>query len=149
METHQDFRELLELFVAHEVEFLLVGAHALAYHGAPRFTGDLDIWVRPEPENADRILAALSAFGFGGLNLRPEDFVEPRQVIQLGVPPVRIDFLTSLTGLTWEGAFEGRVPGELGGVPVDYLGRDQLVANKRATGRRQDLADLDSLGEDA
>jgi len=147
MEIYQDFRELLESFAAREVEYLIVGAHALAHHGVPRATGDLDIWVRPTAENAARVLAALTDFGFGGLDLTAADFSEPDRVVQLGVSPVRIDILSSLSGLTWEQAVAGHDVGSFAGVPAPYLGREQLIANKRATGRHQDLADLDALGE--
>ena len=147
MEVQPDFKELLELLNAHEVEFLLVGGYALAFHGAPRFTGDLDLLVHPDAENSLRILRALDEFGFGALGLTPADFQSPEKVVQLGVSPVRVDLITSLTGVTWEEAYEGRIAGTYGGVPVHYLGRRQFVANKRATGRKQDLADLEALGE--
>jgi len=148
MEVQPDFKELLELLNAHEVEFLVVEGYALAHHGVPRFTGDLDLLVKSDGANAARILAALADFGFGSLELSTDDFQQPDQVIQLGVPPVRIDLLTSLTGVTWEEAHRGRVAGHYGEVPVHFLGRDEFVVNKRATGRHQDLADLEALGED-
>jgi hypothetical protein len=148
MEVQPDFRELLALFNAHHVEYLIVGGYALAFHGAPRFTGDLDIFVKPDPGNAQRILAALKAFGFASVGLSTSDFARLDQVVQLGVPPVRIDLLTSLTGVSWDEAFADRTPGSYGGVPVDYIGREQFIANKRATGRKKDLADLEGLGEE-
>ena len=147
MEMQPDFRELLALFNAHHVEYMLVGGYALAFHGAPRFTGDLDILVKPDPENTQCILAALETFGFASVGLTPEDFAYPDQVVQLGVPPVRIDLITSLTGLSWDEVFAGRIAGSYGDVPVDYIGREQFIANKRATGRQKDLADLEMLGE--
>jgi hypothetical protein len=147
MEVQQDFKELLELFNEREIECIIVGAYALAFHGAPRFTGDIDIYVRPTPENAARILDALAAFGFGSLGLKAEDFQRLGQVVQLGVPPVRIDLVTSLTGVTWEEASAGKAPGKYGDVDVYYLGRDQFIQNKRAIGRKKDLADLEALGE--
>lgn len=147
METQLDFRELLALFNAHHVEYLIVGGYALAFHGAPRFTGDLDILVKPDPDNAHRILAALEAFGFASSGLTPRDFVGPDQVVQLGVPPVRIDLLTSLTGVSWDEAFAGRAAGLYSGSPAFYIGRGQFIANKRATGRKKDLADIEALGE--
>lgn len=147
MEVQQDFKELLELFNEREVECIIVGAYALAFHGAPRFTGDIDIFVRPTPENSAKILGVLVAFGFGSLGLKAEDFQLPGHVVQLGVPPVRVDLVTSLTGVTWEEASAGRVPGKYGEVEVHYLGRDQYIQNKRAIGRRKDLADLEALGE--
>ena len=147
MEMQPDFRELLALFNAHHVEYMIVGGYALAFHGAPRFTGDLDVLVKPDPENAQRILAALETFGFASVGLTLGDFSHPDQVVQLGVPPVRIDLITSLTGTSWDEAFAGRTAGSYGEVPVYYIGREQFIANKRATGRQKDLADLEMLGE--
>ena len=148
METQPDFRELLALFNAHHVEYMIVGGYALAFHGAPRFTGDLDILVKPDADNAHRILAALEAFGFVSSGLTERDFVRPDHVVQLGVPPVRIDLITSLTGVSWDEAFAGRIAGRYGDAPVFYIGREQFIANKRATGRKRDLADLEVLGEE-
>ncbi|PJA26411.1 MAG: hypothetical protein CO189_11065 [candidate division Zixibacteria bacterium CG_4_9_14_3_um_filter_46_8] len=148
MEVQQDFRELLELFNAHKVEYLIVGAYALALHGAPRFTGDLDILIKPEEGNALRIIAALDKFGFSSLNLSTTDLEKPDTIIQLGIPPVRIDIITSLTAVSWDEAFRGKVEGLLGDVCVYYLGRDQYVTNKKAIGRNKDMADLEALGED-
>lgn len=147
MEVQPDFRELLALFNERKVEYIVVGAYALAYHGAPRFTGDIDIYVRPAPENAPRIIDALNAFGFGSLGLKADDFQKPDHVVQLGVPPVRIDLITSITGVSWEQADAGKVAGKYGDIDVHYLGRDQYARNKRATGRKKDLADLEALGE--
>jgi hypothetical protein len=148
MEVQPDFRDLFALFNAHSVDYLIVGAYALAYHGAPRYTGDLDILVRPDQENASRIVAALSDFGFGESGLSIDDFSIPGKVVQLGVPPVRIDLMTSLTGLSWSDASKDRESGTYGDVPVTYIGRDPLIRNKRATGRRKDLADLEAMGEE-
>ena len=147
METQRDFRELLALFNARHVEYLIVGGYALAFHGAPRFTGDLDIFVKPEVANAQRILSALETFGFASVGLTSSDFERPDQVVQLGVPPVRIDLITSITGVSWDEAWAGRVAGRYGDMSVYYIGRAQFVANKRATGRTRDVADLEVLGE--
>ena len=147
MEAQHDFKELLELFNANRVEYMIVGAYALAFHGVPRNTGDLDIFVRSSGENAGRILRALDAFGFGSLDLAESDFMAPDRVVQLGVPPVRVDLLTSLTGVSWDDASAGRVAGEYQGVRVTFIGREQFVRNKRAAGRARDLADLEALGE--
>jgi hypothetical protein len=147
METQPDFRELLALFNAHHVEYLIVGGYALAFHGAPRFTGDLDIFVKPDTANAQRILTALAAFGFASVGLTPSDFERSDQVVQLGVPPVRIDLITSITDVSWDEAWAGRTAGSYGEIPVYYIGREQFIANKRATGRTKDLADLEMLGE--
>ena len=147
MEPQADFKDLLALFNKQRVKYLIVGAYALAFHGAPRFTGDIDILVKPCPENAKRILLSLEAFGFGALGLTMDDFEKPGQVIQLGVPPVRVDLITSLTGVSWKEAFSGKVKDSYGGIPVHYIGRKQLVLNKRETKRKKDLADLEALGE--
>ncbi len=148
MEVQPDFRELLALFNEQKVEYIVVGAYALAYHGAPRFTGDIDIYVHPSPDNAARIIQALELFGFGSLGLKATDFQNPDQVVQLGVPPVRIDLITSITGVSWEEATAGKVSGAYGDVQAYYLGRDEYAKNKRATGRKKDLADLEALGEE-
>jgi hypothetical protein len=148
MEVQQDFKELLESFNAHEVEYVIVGAYALAFHGVPRFTGDMDILVNRSQENVKRVLSALDDFGFGSLGLKAGDFRKPDSVIQLGVSPVRIDILTSITGVTWREAYRGRETCYYGDVPVGFLGREQYIANKRALGRKKDLADLEALGEE-
>mgnify|MGYP000854768508 CR=1 FL=1 len=143
MEIQKDFRELLAFFNAREVEYIIVGAYALAFHGVPRFTGDIAIYVRPSRENAKKILQALTDLGFGFLGLTENDFMYPEKVIQRGVPPVRIDIMTSITGISWNEAETGKVQGMYGDVPVPFLGKMQYIANKRATGREKDLADLE------
>ena len=148
MEIPNDFKELLELFNNHKVEYLIVGGYALAFHGAPRVTGDIDLFVRPTDENAERILAALDAFGFGSLNLSKRDFTTPGMVVQLGVPPMRVDLITRVSGVPWEQADAGKVAGSYGDVPVHFIGRRDFIANKKATGRKKDLADVEALGEE-
>ena len=111
MEVQQDFRELFALLNENAVEYLVVGAYALAFHGAPRFTGDIDIYVRPTRDNAQRIYLALEAFGFRSPDLSAEDFVRSERVVQIGVPPVRIDLMTSITGISWEEAESGKAAG--------------------------------------
>ncbi len=145
MEVQPDFKELLELFNVHKVKYVIVGGYALAFHGAPRYTGDMDIFVKPDTTNAQRVLKALDKFGFGSLGLALEDFDGPDKVVQLGVPPVRIDIITSLSGVSWEQAYRNCESGEYGGVPVKYIGQKQFVLNKRATGRKRDFADLEAL----
>ncbi len=147
MEVQPDFRELCELPNSHSVDYVIVGGYALAFHGAPRATGDIDILIKASPDNAERIVDALADFGFGSLDLSREDFEKPDQVIQLGVPPVRIDIITSLSAVSWEEAEAGRAPGTLGDVEVFYLGLEEFVASKRAAGRKKDLADLEALGQ--
>ena len=148
MEVQPDFRDLLALLNKHAVEYLIVEGYALAFHGAPRYTGDIDILVKPDPVNAQRVLAALEEFGFGSVGLTPIDFEAPDQVIQLGFPPVRIDILTSLSGVSWEEARSHWVAGAYGEVQVHFIGREQFIANKRASGRKKDIADLEALGEE-
>jgi hypothetical protein len=147
MEVQPDFKELLALLNVHKVDYLIVGAHALAFHGAPRNTGDLDILVHANWENAIRILEALNEFGFGKVGLTEADFSRPDYVVQLGVPPVRIDIVTSITGVSWEEAKHGCEKGIFGGLPVCYLGKQQFIINKKTLGRKKDLADLEALGE--
>ncbi len=148
MEIQPDFRDLLALFNAHSVEYMIVGGYALAFHGAPRYTGDIDLLVRPNAVNARRILTALDEFGFGTVGLTEEDFRSPDKVVQLGVPPVRIDIITSLSGVSLEDAFAGCVDGKYGDIPVNYIGRAEFISNKRSTGRKKDIADLEALGEE-
>ena len=148
MEVQKDFRELLALFNEHKVEYVIVSGYALAFHGAPRYTGDIDILIHPDTANAHRILEAIDEFGFGSVDLTAADFQKPQNVIQLGVPPVRVDIITSLTGVSWEDACTGRIQGKYGDIPVHYIGREQFISNKRAVGRKKDLADLEALGED-
>jgi len=137
MGIQPDFRDLLASFNAHKIDHIIVGAYALAFYGAPRYTGDIDIYVRPDPENAQRIMAALDEFGFGSVELSAADFEVPDKVIQLGVPPVRVDMVTSITGVSWNDAFSGRVEGKYGDVPVHYIGREHFILNKRALGRKK------------
>jgi hypothetical protein len=136
---------LLELFNSHSVEYLVVGGYAMAFHGAPRFTGDIDLLIKSDNANAKRVLASLSEFGFGSLGLSEADFVSPRNVIQLGVPPIRIDILTSLSGVEWQKAWAGRVAGDYGGVSAFFIGKTELIVNKKALGRKKDLADIEAL----
>jgi hypothetical protein len=146
MEAQKDFKELLGLLNGRGVEHVIVGAHALAFHGAPRYTGDLIIYIRPKAENAERVMVALADFGFGSLGLSEKDFSVPDRVVQLGYPPVRIDLVTSISGVSWEEVSANMVDGEYGNVPVKYIGRTEFVRNKRAIGRKKDLADLEALG---
>ena len=148
MEVQEDFKELLELFNVHKVKYLIVGGYALAYHGAPRYTGDIDIFVKPDTENALCVLKALNEFGFGSVDLKEEDFRSPNKVVQLGYPPVRIDIITSISGVSWDQAFKEREKGKYGNVPVYFIGRERYILNKRASGIKKDLADLEALGEE-
>jgi hypothetical protein len=140
----RDFTDFLNLLVQHDVKALIIGAFAVAFHAKPRFTKDLDIFVEASPENAERLLRAIDAFGFGTLGLTAADFA-PGRVTQLGYPPNRIDLVTSIDGVTFEEAWASRVAGKYGAVDVWYIGRDALVRNKAAAARPQDLMDLATL----
>lgn len=140
-----DFVDLLRAFVARDVRFLIVGAYALAVHGRPRGTGDLDIWIDATPENATRIMQALAAFGAPLQDVAETDFATPGVVYQIGVVPGRIDILTELTGLTFADAWPDRVQAPFADVTVNVIGRDAFIRNKRATGRARDLGDIEGL----
>lgn len=142
---NRDFVEMLSVFSAVGVEYLVVGAHALGVHAQPRATGDLDLWVRPSPENASRVLTALRRFGAPLLDVDESDFQQADRVLQLGVVPCRIDLLTSISGVVFEEAWTRRTEVRLEGLLVPVLGREDLIRNKRATGRPQDLVDLQIL----
>jgi hypothetical protein len=146
MEIPNDFKELLELFNKHKVEYLIVGGYALAFHGAPRVTGDIDLFVRPVADNAERILAALDEFGFASIDISVDDLTKPGMVVQLGVPPVRVDLITRLSGVPWEKADSAKVSGRYADTHVHFISREDFVANKRATGRLKDKADIEALG---
>jgi hypothetical protein len=137
-----DFKELLRLFNANRIEYLLVGGYAMAAHGYPRYTGDIDLWVWSTRENSVKIIKALREFGFGELGLTEEDFLKPQQVIQLGSPPTRIDLLTDIDGVTFSGCWPGRLIVDLGGIPVPVIGKPDLIRNKESSNRMQDRADL-------
>ena len=140
-----DFVDLLRAFAAADVRFLIVGAYALAHHGRPRATGDLDVWVEATPANAPRVMQALAAFGAPLTDVTEEDFARPGIVFQLGVPPGRIDVITELSGVTFAEAWPGRDSGRFGEITVDFIGRDAFIQNKRAAGRAKDLGDLEGL----
>jgi len=145
MGLSKDWREFLELLNSRGVDYIIVGAHSLALHGRPRYTGDLDILVRSTHENARVLVDILNEFGFAQSGFDETDFLKPEQLIQLGRPPTRIDLLTSISGVSSEEAFSSRVSADLDGIPIFVLGKDALIRNKRATGRPQDLADLATL----
>jgi hypothetical protein len=147
MEIQRDFKELLESLNARRVEYLIVGGYALAHLGAPRATGDLDIYLHCTLENARRVIEALIAFGFNPAGLGPEDFSTPGTIVRMGVPPVRVDLITDIDGVNWEEAEKGKTAGNYGGVPVHYIGKREFIANKKASGRHKDLGDIEALGE--
>jgi hypothetical protein len=142
---NQDFKEFIQSLNDNAVRYLLVGGYAVALHGYPRYTKDLDIWVESTTENAARMIKALQLFGFGSLDLKESDFTTPDQVIQLGYPPNRIDLLTSLSGVEFSECYPSRVIEEIDGVLVSFIDLENLKKNKKATGRHQDLADVENL----
>ena len=141
----KDLREFVGLLNANEVDYLVVGAFALAFHGISRYTADLDLLIRPSPQNAHRILHTLSQFGFGNLSIQAGDLQTPDNIIQLGRNPNRIDLLTSISGVTFEDAWDTRSEGSLEGIPVRYIGFSALLRNKESTGRARDIADAEEL----
>ncbi len=145
MMLSKDFKEFIELLNGHKVRYLVVGGYAVAFHGHPRYTKDLEVWIELSSENADKVIKALEDFGFGSMGLKSEDFLESDQIIQLGYPPNRIDILTSLKILKFEDCFKERVEFELEGLKINFIDLENLKKNKNATGRPQDLADAENL----
>jgi hypothetical protein len=145
---HPDFKDLLHEFNAHGVEYLVVGAHALAAHGHVRATKDMDVWVRPDVNNAARVLDALRDFGAALHGTTLNDLSQPGFALQLGVAPIRIDILTSITGVEFDDAWPERLQTIFAGEPVSVLSRQHLIQNKVATGRSQDVADVERLQSD-
>lgn len=145
MLLNNDLREFVALLNSNGVEYLVVGAFAVSFHGCARYTADLDLLVRPTPENANRVLRVLSEFGFASLAITAQDLQRPEYVLQLGVNPNRIDLLTSITGVTFDEAWANRCDDEIDGIPTHFIGRDELIRNKEATGRPRDLGDVDDL----
>lgn len=141
----KDFKEFIELLNKNDVRYLVVGGYAVAFHGHPRYTKDMDVWIDLSPANAGKLLKALGEFGFGSLNLTPDDFLEADQIIQLGYPPNRIDILTSCTGLDFDDCYRAKVDFEMDGVRVQFIDIESLKKNKMSTGRTQDLADAENL----
>lgn len=146
MKLHPDWRDFIEALLENQVEFVIVGAFAVGYWGRPRATGDLDVWVRPTKANGQAVLQALKDFGFVSADLTEDDLISGK-IIQLGREPVRIDILSSLSGVAAEEIWENRAPGTLGGRKVFFIGKEVLRKNKLASGRKKDLLDLDALGE--
>ena len=142
---NKDFKEFVQSLNENNARYLVIGGYAVAFHGYPRYTKDLDVWVESSQENAMRIVKALEQFGFASLGLQAEDFLVPDQVIQLGFPTNRIDILTSVEGVAFQGCYASRVQVVLDGIRVNFIDLENLKKNKRAVGRAQDLADLEKL----
>ena len=148
MDLNRDYQELLQSFASHNVRFLVVGGYALAAHGHPRYTKDLDIWVWTDPSNAERIVKSLESFCFDGLGFTALDFQEPDVVVQLGREPLRVDILTFATGLDFVTAYENRIMVSIGNLEVPFVSIGDLRTNKLATGRLRDIADAADLPPD-
>jgi hypothetical protein len=142
---NNDFKQFIELLNKNSVKYLVVGGYALAFHGFPRYTKDIDFWVWVNEENAKNLVKTLKEFGFSSLDLKKDDFLSPGYVVQLGHPPGRIDLLTSVTGLDFEECYESRVHIEIQGSEIDFIDLENFKKNKKAVGRHQDLADLENL----
>ncbi|HNT78597.1 MAG TPA: hypothetical protein PKH77_26605 [Anaerolineae bacterium] len=142
---NQDFREFITSLNDNDVRYLVIGGYAVALHGHPRYTKDIDIWIEMSSENAARMVKALEQFGFGSLGLQAADFQAPEQIIQLGYPPSRIDLITTPPGVEFTSCYAARVEVEVDGVKVNFIDLENLKRSKRAAGRLQDLADLENL----
>ena len=145
MKLPRDLREFIVLLNSHDVKYLIVGGYAVAYHGYPRATGDIDLFVEVSQENARKLIAVLGEFGFASLGLTEKDFLVPGSIIQLGYPPNRIDLVTSISGVTFADAWERRIGCHVEGLTMFVVDKQTLMANKAASGRPKDLADLDAL----
>lgn len=140
-----DFKEFLQLLHTHEVEYLLIGGYAVGYHGYPRATGDMDVWVAISPANAAKLVTVLRDFGFGTTGASVELFQQPQKVIRMGNPPLRIEILTSISGVEFATCYAARITDSLDGIPVTIINRKDLATNKQASGRMKDLNDLEHL----
>ncbi|MDP3912737.1 MAG: hypothetical protein Q8R96_03260 [Bacteroidota bacterium] len=147
MVLNKDFREFIELLNANKVQYLIVGGYAVGFHGYPRYTKDLDIWILVSEENAEHVLTALNQFGFGSMGLKREDFLNPENFIQLGYPPNRIDLVMSCDGIEFESTYQSKITIEADGLEINFIDLKNLRMNKLASGRPQDLADLDNLND--
>jgi len=145
MILHQDFKELLELLDKNQVEYLVVGAFALAFYGNPRTTGDIDIWINNSKENAQRMVKTFEEFGISSLGYTEKDFMDINVVIQIGIVPVRIDILTSISGVEFNEAYKNREEKIIAGINIKYLSREDFIKNKKASGRNKDLADIETI----
>ncbi len=142
---NQDFKEFIELLNKNKIEYLVVGGYAVGIHGYPRYTGDIDIWIKISNEIADKMVSVLDEFGFGEYELKREDFLNSINVIQLGYPPLRIDIIMSIDGVNFEESYSKRVEKVIDGMPINFIGFEELIKNKRASGRDKDIIDLKNL----
>jgi len=142
---NRDFKEFIQSLNDNHVRYLIVGGYAVAFHGHPRYTKDIDVWIEMTQENSGNVIKALEQFGFGSLGLKEEDFLIPDQIIQLGYPPSRIDLITTLSGVDFASCYASRVQINIDEIQVNFIDLENLRKNKQASGRHQDLADLESL----
>ena len=145
MVLNQDFKEFIQLLNEHKVFYLVVGGYAVAFHGYPRYTKDIDLWIKPDKDNAEKLLEVLKDFGFESLDLKVDDFMKKGQIVQLGYPPNRIDILSDLLGVSFDECYIDRIETEIEGVKLNFIDLNNLKITKKATGRHQDLADLEQL----
>jgi hypothetical protein len=145
MLLNPDFKEFFQLLNDHDVRYLIVGGYAVAYHGYPRYTKDIDVWLWVNPENAERVVRSLVDFGFESLGLDVSDFLESETIIQLGYAPNRIDLIMGVPGVDFEDCYAQRVEEEIEGVRLAFIDLEGLKKSKKASGRLQDLADLENL----
>lgn len=140
-----DFKEFVELLIKHQAEYLIVGGYAVSIHGHPRYTGDLDIWLNPTQENATRILKTVNEFGLQALNLKNEDFLKEGNIVQIGYPPLRIDLMTQIDGVNFKECFANRKIVAIDELEVNFIGYQDLLQNKKASGRARDMDDIENL----
>jgi hypothetical protein len=141
----QDFKEFIELLIKNKADYLIVGGYAVGVHGHPRFTGDLDIWLNPTPQNAEKILKTVNEFGFSSFKLSVADFTKPGNVVQLGYPPLRIDLLTEIDGVKFEQCYINRKEVVMEDLKVNFIGYNDLLKNKKSSGRLRDIDDIENL----
>ena len=147
MIINKDFKEFFQLLNKNKVKYLVIGGYAVAFHGYPRYTKDIDIWIGTNKNNAERLIMALNEFGFSSLSLKSDDFLDPKNVVQLGNPPNRIDLLCDLDGVDFEECFTNKIKETIEGATINFIDIHNLRKNKKASGRLQDLADLEQLNE--
>jgi hypothetical protein len=147
MKLPKDLRAFVESLNVASAKYVIVGGYAVAFHGQPRFTGDIDFFIETSPDNAERIVEAIDRFGFSSLGLQVSDFTAPDSIVQIGFPPNRIDLITGIDAVTFEEAWSSRLVAELDGLPVSFISRELLLRNKSAAGRPQDLGDVGKLGD--
>jgi predicted nucleotidyltransferase len=145
MNLEKDFEDFVALLNKHHIDYMIVGGYALAFHGKPRHTGDLDIWIDISEANAEKMCEALSEFGMGSLGIEKADFLKKGIITQIGYPPLRIDILNEIDGVTFKDAYSAKLTIDVDGLPINYIGLDDLIKNKISSGRQQDITDVNSL----